>query len=70
MCIRAHNRELLESVNGNLGTALGFKKKTGQALSNEPAIIVFVPQKINPKWIPFSQLIPKQMEGPDGLSCP
>lgn len=70
MRIRAHNRDLLESINGNLGTALGFKKKTGQALSSEPAVIVFVPQKINPKWIPGSQLIPKQLEGPDGLSCP
>jgi hypothetical protein len=70
MRIRAYNRNFLESINGNLGTALGFKKKTGQALSNEAAIIVFVPQKINPKWVPGSQLIPKQMEGPDGLTCP
>jgi hypothetical protein len=70
MRIRAHNRDFLESINGNLGTALGFKKKTGEALSNVPAIIVFVPQKINPKWIPGSQLIPKQLRGPDGLACP
>ena len=70
MRIRAHNRDFLESINGNLGTALGFKKKTGEALSNEPAIIVFVPQKINPKWISGSQLIPKRLEGPDGLVCP
>ena len=69
MRIRAHNRELLDSINGNLGTALGFKKRTGQALSKEPAIIVFVPLKINPKWIPGAQLIPKRLEGPDELSC-
>ncbi len=69
MRIRAHNRESLDSINGNLGTALGFKKRTGQPLSKEPAIIVFVPQKINPKWIPESQVIPKQLEGPDGLEC-
>lgn len=70
MRIRAHNRDFLESINGNLGTALGFKKKTGKGLSSEPAIIVFVPQKINPKWIPGSQMIPKQLKGPDGLVCP
>jgi len=52
MCIRAHNRQFLDSINGNLGTALGFKKKTGEEISQQPAIIVFVPQKINPKWIP------------------
>lgn len=68
MRIRAHNREFLESINWNLGTALGRKKRTGQPLSKEPAIIVFVPEKINPKWIPNS-LIPKKLEGPDGLWC-
>lgn len=69
MCIRAHNRQFLDSINGNLGTALGFKKKTGEEISQQPAIIVFVPQKINPKWIPGSQLIPKKLEGPDDLWC-
>ena len=69
MRIRAHNREFLDSINGNLGTALGFKKKTGEEISQQPAIIVFVPQKINPKWIPGSQLIPKKLEGPDDLWC-
>ncbi len=69
MQIRAHHRQFLDSINGNLGTALGFKKRTGQPLSTEPAIIVFVPRKINPKWIPGAQLIPKRLEGPDGLEC-
>jgi hypothetical protein len=69
MRIRADNRQFLDSINGNLGTALGFKKRTGQPLSKEPAIIVFVPEKINPRWIPGAQLIPKRLEGPDGLSC-
>lgn len=69
MRIRAHNRQFLDSINGNLGTALGLKKRSGQPLSKEPAIIVFVPQKINPKWISGSQLIPKELEGPDGLRC-
>jgi hypothetical protein len=47
MRIRAHNQQLLDSINGNLGTALGFKKRTGQALSSQPAVIVFVPRKGN-----------------------
>ena len=69
MRIRAHNREFLDSINDGLGTALGFKKRSGQPLSKQPAIIVFVPLKINPKWIPEAQLIPKKLEGPDGLWC-
>jgi hypothetical protein len=71
MRIRAYdsNRELLECINSNLGTALGFKKRTGEEISDEPAIIVFVPEKINPKWLPESQLIPEKLEGPDGLWC-
>lgn len=70
MIIRDHNSNFLESINGNLGTALGFKKPTGQGLTKIPAIIVFVPLKINPKWIPESQLIPKSLNGPDDLWCP
>lgn len=67
MRIRSHNRELLDSINGNLGTALGFKKPTGESLTSQSAIIVFVPEKINPKWIPGSKLIPKKLDGPAGL---
>jgi hypothetical protein len=69
MRIRAHNREFLKSIDGNLGTALGYKKRTGQPLSKEPAIIVFVPQKINQKWIPGSQVIPNKLKGPGNLWC-
>jgi len=69
MIIRAHNREKLDSINSNLGTALGFKKPTDEKITNNPAIIVFVPQKINPKWIPNSQLIPDKLMGPDDLWC-
>ena len=69
MRIRAHNRQFLDSINDTLGTAIGFKKRTGQPLGREPAIIVFVPQKINPKWITDAQMIPKRLEGPDGLWC-
>ena len=70
MRIRAHNRDFLDSINGSLGTALGFKKRFEQPLSAESAIIVFVPEKINPKWLPGSQLIPERLDGPDELSCP
>ena len=69
MRIRAHNRTFLDAINGNLGTALGFKKRSNQPLSKEPTILVFVPSKINPKWIPNSQHIPTKLEGPDGLWC-
>ena len=70
MKIRAHHRVYFDSINGNLGTALGYKKPTGGDISDEPAIIVFVPQKINPKWIPGAQLIPKKLEIPEGIWCP
>lgn len=70
MAIRANNRDVLDAINGTLGTALGYKKRTGQPLSKEPAIIVFVPRKINPKWIPDSQLIPERLTGPGELWCP
>src|SRR5262245_31428586 len=69
MRIRAHNKEYLDSINGTLGTALGFKKPTDQDITDRPAILVFVPEKINPKWIPESKLIPKKLDGPDGLWC-
>ncbi len=67
--IRAHNRDLLNSINSGLGTALGLKKPTGGDIEDKPAVIVFVPLKINPKWIPESQILPKKLEGPDGLWC-
>ncbi len=69
MRIRAHNRAFLDSINGNLGTALGFKKPTDGDITTHPAIIVFVPLKIRPKWIPEAQLIPKELQGPGGLWC-
>lgn len=71
MRIRAANRGFLDSINGHLGTALGFKRETGaNAPSDTPAVIVFVPQKINPRWLPGDQLLPKQLDGPEGLTCP
>ena len=53
MRIRAfpENRRYLDSINGNLGTALGFKKRANEPVSDEPAVIAFVPQKIHSNWI-------------------
>ncbi len=68
--IRDANRDYLESINGHLGTALGFKRPTGGEVGGEPAILVFVPRKVDPKWLPGNQLIHKKLDGPDDLSCP
>jgi hypothetical protein len=68
--IRAANRDLIESVNDNLGSALGFKRPTGGSVTDEPAVLIFVPRKIDNCWLPASQQIPKVLQGPDGLTCP
>ena len=68
--IRHANRDYIDSLNGNLGSALGFKRRTGEEVSDEPAILIFVPRKIDPKWLPGDQVIRKELEGPDGLTCP
>ena len=70
LMIRAANRELIDSVNLNLGSALGFKKPTGEGISEEPAVIIFVPRKIDNRWLPASMKIPEILHGPGGLSCP
>ena len=70
MRIRSHNRVLLDSFNGALGTALGLKKRTGEdGPTQTPSVIVFVPMKINPKWLPQGQQLPKKLEGPGDLWC-
>lgn len=63
--IRQHNRSRLDAVNQNLGSALGFKYTNGQQTSH-PAIIVFVPDKIDEGLVPSSQVVPKELEVPDG----
>lgn len=72
MRIRAfpENRQYLDSINGSLGTALGFKRRTGESVSEAPAIIVFVPEKIHRKWLPATQLIKSELKGPGNLRCP
>jgi len=66
--IRFANRDLIEQVNGNLGSAVGFKYKAG-ALTDEPAVIIYVEQKIHRRWLPTDQVIPDTLEGPDDLIC-
>ena len=67
--IRAANRDIIEKVSGNLGSALGFKKPTGEEVSEEPAVIIFVERKIDNRWLSSSERIPAMLNGPDGLTC-
>ncbi|NRA14932.1 MAG: hypothetical protein HRU04_05485 [Oceanospirillaceae bacterium] len=71
LIIRNANRAKIEAINGNLGSALGIKKTTNpnDPENGKPAILVFVPQKIAPKWVEPNQQIPKKMTGPGGLYC-
>ena len=66
--IRFENRALIERVNANLGSAVGFKYTNG-ALTDEPAVIIFVPQKLNSRWLSPYQAIPETLQGPNGLTC-
>jgi hypothetical protein len=66
--IRFENRDLIEQVNGNLGSAVGFKYKDG-ALTDAPAVIIYVKQKIHQRWLPTDQVIPETLQGLDGLVC-
>ena len=59
--IRERNRDKIDAINGNLGSALGFKYTNGQQ-TNYPSIIVFVPEKIGEELLPEGQVIPKTME--------
>lgn len=68
--IRDANRQYIDSINRNLGSALGFKKRSDQPVTQEPAILIFVPRKVDAKWLPGGQLIRSELSGPDGLTCP
>jgi len=69
--IRSANRAYISTINGNLGSALGFKRRSGVELSaGVPAVIIFVPQKINARWLPAGQVIRTELIGPDDLRCP
>jgi hypothetical protein len=66
--IREANRDKIEAVNGNLGTALGFKWANNQK-TDHPAVIIFVPQKTLPWLVPDEEKAPEVLETPDGLWC-
>ncbi len=61
LIIREHNRDKIDAVNQNLGSALGYKFRNGKN-TKHPAIIVFVPEKINEKFIPKKQIIDRDAE--------
>lgn len=66
--IRAANRDKIEAVNGNLGTALGYKWKNNQK-TDHPCVIIFVPQKTVPWMVPKAERAPKILEGPNEIWC-
>jgi len=66
--IREANREKIEAVNGNLGTALGYKWTNGQK-TDHPCTIIFVPQKVAPSFVPDDEKAPEILEGSDGKWC-
>lgn len=68
MHIRADNRKMIEAVNGNLGTALGFKWTNNQN-TGHPCIIIFVPQKTLPDLVPEAEKVPEYLEARDGTWC-
>lgn len=68
MQIRSSNREQIEAVNGNLGTALGYKWSNGER-TEHPAVIIFVPQKTALELIPEAERAPAWLEAPDGTWC-
>lgn len=73
MRIRSYppNRDYLNSINGRMGTALGLKRSSGQQITVEPAIIVFVPRKVHVNWIEDGQDIKRELGIPDPpLYCP
>ena len=66
--IREANRQKIEAINGNLGTALGFKWTNNQQ-TDHPCVIIFVPQKLATWLVPEEQKAPELLDGPDGLWC-
>ncbi len=65
LLIREQNRTYIDGIQGNLGSALGLKNGHG-----DPAIIIFVPRKINKRWLPNARVIKKTLTGPRNLKCP
>jgi hypothetical protein len=70
--IREGCRKKIDAINGNLGSALGFKHTKGRK-TDSPSILIFVPKKIREAQLAEDQVIPKELEihpdGEDTLYC-
>ncbi len=61
LLIRFNNRAAIDHINGNLGSALGYKYVNG-VRTNSPAVIIFVPKKLPAAAVPATQLPPARLE--------
>lgn len=59
--IRESRRDSIDAINGNLGSALGFKHVNGRK-TNHPSILIFVPKKISEENLAEDQIVPKDLE--------
>ncbi|KAL3654583.1 Protein NARROW LEAF 1 [Castilleja foliolosa] len=66
MTIRAFHSKLLRRF--SLGTAIGFRIRRG-ALTDIPAILVFVARKVHRQWLSPAHCLPTALEGPGGVWC-
>ncbi|KAG5621895.1 hypothetical protein H5410_007113 [Solanum commersonii] len=66
MTIRAFHSKNLRRF--SLGTAIGFRIRQG-ALTEIPAILVFVARKVHRQWLNLVQCLPAFLEGPGGVWC-
>ncbi|XP_031475254.1 protein NARROW LEAF 1-like isoform X1 [Nymphaea colorata] len=66
MVIRASHSKILRRY--SLGTAVGFRMRKG-ALTDVPAILVFVSRKVNRRWLLDCQVLPTKLVGPGGIWC-
>jgi hypothetical protein len=65
--VRADNKDLFDKVAGSQGTALGRKNYDPDGNpKGQPAIIVYVPTKVNEKLLAEGATIPKKVESGDG----
>ena len=65
--VRADNREKLNAIVGNQGTALGRKNYDGQGgPTGAPCIIVYIPHKMHRKLLSKRMRIPRKLRSADG----
>jgi len=64
LMIRNENKEYIDSITGNLGSVLGLKNGDG-----DPCITIFVPRKINSKWLNGDTAIKDRLIHPSGIYC-